>query len=56
MCHGSAYHDLRIPERVQACRRKVAWRNVAIPECEDCKPVQLCDTDKRAIGDAVAMY
>lgn len=33
------------------CRDRVTWRGVVIPEAESCEPVQLCETDRRALGE-----
>lgn len=45
------YHTLSTRVlRLAACRRKVEWRGVVIPEAEWCVPVKLCGTDGRALG------
>ena len=65
-CNGFRYYELRHdwtyhtgPRqriRLRECRSGVEWHGVVIPQAENCEPVTLCDTDARAIGDAVQLY
>ena len=44
-------YNRRQAEALLSCWHRREWRGVTIPECEWCEPVQLCGTDRQAIGD-----
>lgn len=51
MC-GYKHHAIRTTEeRRDACRRRREWHGVEIPGAEYCERVQLCGTDRRALGE-----